>query len=452
MRAFEVLILLTLFLRLAAGSFPPVKRSRWIDLLPILTLLLVGIHLVLEKHRWQMLPAYGLVLLLFLLSMRGIRRRERSADKRPSRPLLTIVGSLLVLLVFAFAVTLPVLLPVFRFPEPTGPYPVGTAKLHLVDRTRPETFTTDAGDHRELMVQIWYPAELAPDARPAPYREKARFPFSHLSLVRTHSRLEAPVSNAQPAYPVLIFSHGATGFVDQNLSQMEELASHGYVVFSIAHTYHALETVFPDGRFVPGDASVLGGYLKGNVSLADKAEHLRIWTADTRFVIDELERLQTGEREDLFAGKLDMARLGIFGMSLGGTTAIMACAVDERCQAGIDLDGSLAKESAPRPPFMFMLNESKAGYARSILNAAESDVYAVIVRGSAHINFTDISLYSPALQFTAAFGPIDGQRMVKIINAYTLAFFDKTLKSDTPPLLEGPSPDYADVGFLSQFP
>jgi predicted dienelactone hydrolase len=459
-RTFEILILATLFLRLVACSFPPIKRSRWIDLLPTLTILLIVIHLVVEKYRWQMVPAYGLTLLLFLLSLLQLRRGSRPPEKQPSGRVLPVIGFLFRLLIFAFVAALPVLLPVFRLPEPTGPHLLGTTKLHLVDRTRPETFTPTPDDHRELMVQVWYPAKLEPGARPAPLVEHMPFPFSYLSLVRTHAYLDAPVSDAQASYPVLIFSHGHVGFVEQNLTQMEDLASHGYVVCSIAHTYHAIATVFPDGRVIPADSALANDFLKGNSPTQDVyAEHLRIWTDDTLFLIDELERIQAGGRESMLVGKLDMVRLGIFGQSFGGVTAMQVCAIDDRCQAGISLDAGLPRDysgrtmdSSLKQPFMFMLNEGRAYYMHTALGAVENTAYGVTVRGATHFDFTDLFLYSPVLKFTKAFGPINGYRMIKIVNDYVLAFFDKHLKGEMSPLLDGPSADYPDVEFQSHVP
>ena len=49
------------------------------------------------------------------------------------------------------------------------------------------------------------------------------------------------------------------------------------------------------------------------------SESLRIWTADTRFVLDELEKMNPGKRKSMFAGKLDLKRIGVFGMSFGGS-------------------------------------------------------------------------------------------------------------------------------------
>src|SRR4051794_11569014 len=42
-------------------------------------------------------------------------------------------------------------------PAPTGPYPVGTVPLHLVDRSRPDP-AAGPGHFRELMAGVWYPA------------------------------------------------------------------------------------------------------------------------------------------------------------------------------------------------------------------------------------------------------------------------------------------------------
>lgn len=453
MRPFEILILATLLLSLFGHSIPPIKRSRWIDFTPSLAVLLVLIHLVLEKFRLQMLPAYVLALLLFLLSIPKIIQAGQQPDKRPPRRFLGIIGFLFKLLIFVFVAALPILLPVFRLPGPTGPHPVGTTSLYLVDDTRPETFTTDPGDHRELMVRVWYPARVEPGASLAPLMERMPIQFSHLSLVQTHAYQDAQVLDAQVSYPVLIFSHGHIGFAEQNLTQMEELASHGYIVCSIAHTYYTIATAFPDGRVVLADPILANAFLEGNSPGQNVyARDLRIWTDDTRFLINELERIQAGERESILVGKLDMARLGIFGQSFGGVAAVQVCYVDGRCMAGVSLDaglpGAYAGQAMASPlnmPFMFIFNEGLAYNMRPALDSVENTAYGIIVHGSMHFDFTDIGLYSPVLKFTKVFGPIDKHRMVKIINDYTLAFFDTYLKDGMAPLLDGPSLDYPEV-------
>jgi predicted dienelactone hydrolase len=342
MRAFEVLILVTLFVRFVGYPFPAINRSRWIGFIPSLTMLLTVMHLALEKYRLQMIPAYGLTLVLFLLSIRHLRREGQSQAKEPQNRVLISLGFLLRLLIFAVIAALPIIIPVFHLPDPTGPFEIGVTNFYLVDDTRAETFSPDPDDHREMMVRVWYPAQYKPGVKVAPLMEHPPFQFSHLSLVKTHAYQDAPVSNAQSAFPVLIFSHGHVGFMEQNLILMEELASHGYIVCSITHTYQTIVTVFPDGRVVPADGDLANDFLHGrSPPPAINAEHLRVWTEDTRFLIDELERIQAGKRVSLLVGKLDMNRLGIFGQSFGGVTAVKVCSVDNRCQAGISLDSGL---------------------------------------------------------------------------------------------------------------
>ncbi|GIR72129.1 MAG: hypothetical protein CM15mP74_33800 [Halieaceae bacterium] len=40
---------------------------------------------------------------------------------------------------------------------------------------------------------------------------------------------------------------------------MEELASHGYIVYSVAHTYDGPEGVFPNGDPIPEDDKLWEG-------------------------------------------------------------------------------------------------------------------------------------------------------------------------------------------------
>lgn len=453
MRVFEILVLVALFVRFVGGSFPAIRKSRWIDLAPSLTMLLTVMHLVLEKCRLQMIPAYGLTLILFLLSIRQLRREGQSQAKELPSGVLISLGFLLRLLIFAVIASLPIIIPVFHVPEPTGPYQIGTTNLYLVDNTRAEIFTPDPDDRREMMVRVWYPAQIRLGGKTAPLMEHPPFQFSHLSLVKTHAYQDAPVSSAQSAFPVLIFSHGHIGFMEQNLTLMEELASRGYIVCSIAHTYHAIVTTFPDGRVVAADATLANDFMLGrSPPPAINAEHLRVWTDDTRFLIDELEKIQAGKRESLLGGKLDINRLGVFGQSFGGVTAVKVCVIDHRCQAGISLDSGLPSDYAGsatdlplKQPFMFMLNEAAGHYRSSILGLLKNTVYGVVVQDTTHLDYTDLYLYSPVLKFSQVLGPIHGDRMVKIVNAYTAAFWDEYLRGEISPLLDGPSPDYPEV-------
>ena len=87
---------------------------------------------------------------------------------------------------------------------------------------------------------------------------------------------------------------------------------------------------------------------------------VRSWTADTGFALDQLERMNTSDPSGRFLGRLDMQRVGVFGHSLGGATALLFCHDDSRCKAGIDVDGaplSNVVAEGVTQPFMFLLSD-----------------------------------------------------------------------------------------------
>ncbi len=385
---------------------------------------------------------------------------------------------------------------VVTLPRPTGPSAVGTTRFSLVDAARPETFTEDSSDRREVLVRIWYPATPMSGARPEPLwgaetqeiatrmAEFMRLPkgvFDDLARAPSHAYTDAPVAQSLAPYPLLVFSHGyIPGLIAQNTAQMEELASHGYVVVSIGHTYETLVNHFPDGRVVPFSPGRLAAFGEGAgrtrelsaryAAAGDPAEKeallrrivaewtvlnesLHAWTEDTRFVLDELHRMQAGTRTSVFAGKLDLRRLGVFGMSFGGATAGQVCAVDPRCTAGINLDGMQYGAVIDRPmerPFMFLHSEDARSINRLFFERATNDAYYITVRGAKHFNYSDFSLFAPDFQRAGLLGPIDGQRMVRILSDYVLAFFDKYLRGRDSALLDGPPARYPEVEFASR--
>src|SRR5690606_18484258 len=94
----------------------------------------------------------------------------------PIRPVSgTVVGVAIGLGVLGLVVAavLPVVVPVFQFPQPSGPHAIGTVTYHWTDNERPEVFTAATNDARELVVQIWYPAVEAPSAPRVPYMQDA---------------------------------------------------------------------------------------------------------------------------------------------------------------------------------------------------------------------------------------------------------------------------------------
>jgi len=73
--------------------------------------------------------------------------------------------------------------------------------------------------------------------------------------------------------------------------------------------------------------------------------------------------------------------------------------------------------------------------------------YFVWVSGMFHGNLMDIPNWSPLFSRLGVTGPINGQRAHNIINAYSLAFFDKYLKGQPVALLDSQAKQYPEVIF-----
>jgi predicted dienelactone hydrolase len=386
-----------------------------------------------------------------------------------------------IFILITLVVTLASCIQAAELPEPRGNYPIGITYLSFTDQNRPEIFTSDPTDNREITVKAWYPAEPVENAKLAPYIRNAEeiVPIFNLPTsiinIKTHSKLDLSVSQARETFPVLLFSHGWGEHFSQNTVLMEELASHGYIVFSIAHHYEAKFSFYPDGHFITIDDSserfleimdeqrnpeafAVFEKMRNTKSYEEQeavfrqsnelmpkllVESPRIWADDISFLIDELENIN--QDNSIFSGKMNLEQIGVFGMSMGGIASGQVCITDKRCMAGINMDGGIYGDfldTKISQPFMFMSSERYRGYDNIFSDHVNNSVYTITIHRADHYNFHDLSILDPS---SDRLGEIDGYRMLKIINDYTLAFFNKHLKGIDSGLLNGLSSEYPEV-------
>ncbi|WP_427164221.1 alpha/beta hydrolase family protein [Streptomyces sp. C1-1] len=357
-------------------------------------------------------------------------------------------------------------------PAPTGPHPLGTVSLHLVDRARVDPWQ-DSRTARELMIQLWYPAHAAPRHPLAPwmspgaatvFEREQGIPSSALLLPTTHAHLAAPVDGGRCGRPVVLYSPGLRSDRSLGTVLIEELASHGYLIVAIDHTHDADQVEFPGGR-------VETFAITGDIDDALIAKALAVRTADTRFVLDQLTALNAGDNTDAgrrplpptLAGAFDLSRVGMLGHSLGGATAAAATRADRRLSAGVNLDGSLLPPvtAGTDRPFLLFGSDPGPGPEDPSWDQFWTSQYGwkreLALIGSTHTSFTDLQTLlpqaAPALgltprQVTQAIGTLDPNRAIHTQRDYVRAFFDLHLRHLDNHLLQHPSPRYPQIRFV----
>lgn len=440
MRPLEITTLVLLLLTLTTLLW--FRRKGTLPLYLLFAAILASIfQLVVESYRWQMVPAYALLAYLYFL----YRRNQ-------VQPVGIYAKSIGVLWMF-LSLALPWIMPVVTLPEPTGPYAVGTHTFHWVDSTRLEWFTDEkSDDYRELMVQVWYPAQQPNEKSPVPYIDQmdlraeaigaaGDFPgflIYYIELFKTHSYEDAePVAAAAP-YPIVILSHGITGMHQLHTVLSEDLASHGYVVIAPDHSYDANMVIFPDGRVADYRSDLTGN--PDSVRL--RRQQLITRVGDIRFILTKIEEIQTGDIFPLLKGALNLDQMGILGHSYGGATAIQACQELPQLKVCLALDGWLSPlpdstiQMGIQQPFLFLGRPqwSDSDYPDNyrllerFLQTDQPNQFAFIVRGSRHLDFVDAPLLSPMASLLVETGTIDARRAVSIVNSGTRTFFDQYLR------------------------
>lgn len=491
---------------LIAGLLGMLRKNVIVQIIAVgVTLLMNGVQIYAQGYRWQLIPIYGMTLLLGMFMLYSYFKQKKTTNKPRARKAIIkySFGSLSLILYISISGALPSLLPVFSFQAPTGSYEVGTASFMLEDRDRVDTNrsnTTEAADsmdskdskdikdstnlsdstdYRKLMIQVWYPAELDSNAQRAPYVEHISpllegvgdaisippFLLSHLQYVQSNAYKDAKVAQAQTKYPVLLFSHGLTGFRNQNTFQVEELASHGYIVVSIDHPYDAAAVVYPDQSVISLKLESLSGF----DSYVDKS---KVWLEDSQFVLNSLTALSndsnsnqavvgtaSNELKQLTA-HMDMSQIGALGHSFGGATAVQLLMTEPRIKAAVNMDGVLYGQPVPEQglskPYLQMNAEQSIDdewFTQSLDQAVEmtgrskesyeqfwaeskdrrskatsgADAYSIMINHANHMSFTDFYLYSPLLHPKKA----PPKPVHQSINQLSLAFFDRYLKGET---------------------
>jgi pimeloyl-ACP methyl ester carboxylesterase len=371
-------------------------------------------------------------------------------------------------------------------PEPTGAYQVGTAIFHLTDTLRPDSLSKKPGQFRELMFQVWYPADFTSKGETAPYipnpallqalkneQHDGQDPavLDSWRTVSTRAALNAPLSRKRATFPLLFFSHGLGESRSTYTALSQDLASQGYIVVGIDHPYGGI-TVLSDGRVIAAGDDPDAGNPEAT------PRQVEAWAKDASFVLDRLlDRVNSQSKTDpavmgRFTRHIDPGRVGMLGHSLGGAAALEACRTDSRFKACADLDGApfgkVTEEGVKRPtlimrsgPIYSDADLAKRGRTRaqweemgrqglamwnSLFQKSKNvPIYSVKISGAGHMSYSDAPFVMPDTINRFGGRIIDARRAFEIMTHYLHDFFNKYLSGKRSALLDGARSPYPEV-------
>lgn len=342
----------------------------------------------------------------------------------------------------------------FSPPAFTGAHRVGTMAFHWEDLQREEMITSASGDNRELMVHLFYPTDaIAGDFRTPIVRDRHWNTLSNEQVVSGHVlrrsnydgvfwpfEHEPAISVADAAYAVIIFSHGGGGAIERNLFLIGELASRGFVVAAINHTYFTDFVSFPDGRLITGR----GFGLDSDPAITPAEEALLadaqdLWSDDQLFVLEQLIGLNQDPAMGFF-GRLDLNNVVAGGFSFGGASAYEAASKDPRIRAVVEGDGTIWQPAGLNIAVPMLFVQSGTGAQFSIFSQVNADGYAGLFdNGVTHLGIEDQSLWwrwdFPTLN---PYGPQGGEEALRTIGLLAGEFLRKYLDGDPAPSLDDP--------------
>lgn len=489
----DMLLIAALGVFVIAWWVRPIPGRRWILLASALAAIIIGIYGY-SDDRWQDLGgAFVGVVFLIGLGVVVLKNRLTRTDRTGGAPWLSGIPITIGLIA---TIALIREFPINPLPKPSGQYAVGVRTFEIDDASRPGIFAAKPDEPRRLLVRVWYPAGDVTGRQPAPYFTRAEtsstaqslgalvgFPtfFTYVRHVQTNSYADAPLLPRATNLPVVIYSHGYTSHLAQNTALMEELASHGYIAYSLQHTYDSSSTAFPNGDVAPMDpklfdtvsneasrpsqADAFGGdtldkrlnallaFQEFSLKNGDRiaVQSTKVWMADRIFLHDTLQKAPPENVAEIArAGNLE--KVAELGMSFGGAIAGELCMYDTRCAVGVNMDGGnfpFSATNADEPvPFLMLHSDpsylykdlerpvpptgprsfNEFSYERIATAGSRPDVYRISIKNTRHLGISDFGLFVGDIVREPIFGSAPSATMVSAQNDFILGFLDKHMR------------------------
>ncbi|KAI1266558.1 hypothetical protein F5Y18DRAFT_381900 [Xylariaceae sp. FL1019] len=345
-------------------------------------------------------------------------------------------------------------------PPPSGPYSVGVTKQTIPYYNAHDPVSPN-GTSTRFLATIFYPTAQGAQGEPEPYLNpetaafyEQQFNYSSGVLASMTSTLQEDAffladyeTEASRRSTLIYNSCGLGPPTEVNTILLSDLASYGYVVIGLDHPFEQPFVRFPDGTAVSGvtlDSQ--------NLTLVEQIYELRL--LDNNVFLDYLPELAAQ-----LNAPINTSKLGIFGCSLGGASALGSLQVRSELVSGLNIDGSFwgnlttntTEADVAKPLFLLGMGGHAGDWLTFPLWQTGSYFGKVLVQGALHHDFRDDAFWKTVDQGSdTGLGTIDGFRAMQIVRTIVRAFFDYTLLGQIAPILEGPSEEWPELQYWNK--
>jgi len=441
--------ILTIMMMWILMSKKTINKQLMIVLLSV-TLLVLILHLIFDGSRWQLYTLYTTIFMIVIVI--SISKIMNISIKRGIRTSITIALTLLLVISFLSAIVFPI----YDIPTPNGDFLIGTESFVIEDESRYELYSDDATEFRKIKIQIWYPAESVDGYEQASWLEDGvvvsralskdfgfpSFFLDHTADIRSNSYLGAPISSTSANYPVIIISHGWRGFRNIHTDYAEELASLGYIVIGIDHSYGSVATVFDndDIAYINQDALPPRETTPDFLDYANQLVYT--YASDISTTINYLEDINASNSRSKFSGRLDLDKLGLLGHSTGGGADVAIALNDDRIDAIIGLDAWVEPideteiSKGLSIPSLFLRSGAweTGNNNTNLFSLIENSTFPpelYQIEGITHYDFAMVYMYSPLTKYIGLSGKVEDKYLNLILKSMITDFFNETLRNDT---------------------
>lgn len=290
---------------------------------------LSAVMVVYFKAMWQLYMVYGMMILMCVeyLALSLLKNNKLQVTMKFNRRVFIISAYVSLFSIFLFA-------PIKHLPESDVKTPVGSWRMVVESSDRADTLAKVNGLKRKYAVTLYYPIDVD-DGKKKPWLDDSvsvkgmalsyglpNFTIGYLADIKTSAHLSKQIQGSGPALPIVVISHGTKSSNEQFTRLAESLASEGCLVAVMNHPYSAYATNLGKGEYTLGARSAAAqmDYVDQKIELERQLTLAQQGDLVETFKL--LDKINQGDYDNRFKGRLNLSRMILVGHQLGGGSVL----------------------------------------------------------------------------------------------------------------------------------